>query len=281
MYVRLAFAVAAHLDPEILLVDEVLAVGDAEFQRKCLGKMGEVAKGGRTVLFVSHNLGAVQRLCQRVILLERNEPLQIFSHTEEAVRTYLARMKPSEASDSWRGDGSIKDPAFVLDALEIRASDGTKKAGSVYSFKQELEVHIEGMILKENTNLSVGFYIYNQRGDVVLVSNATDKNPNIFNNMTGPNFTLVANVPSRLLNEGIYKLELTADIYQERWIYKPMTDNPAVWFEIKGGFDESRFWRYARPGVIAPLLQWAAHPSCDRSEHMSSGNVASIAMLKR
>src|SRR5213076_1953142 len=69
MYVRLAFAVAAHLDPEILIVDEVLAVGDAEFQKKCLGKMGEVARGGRTVLFVSHNMTAVQQLCNRAMLM--------------------------------------------------------------------------------------------------------------------------------------------------------------------------------------------------------------------
>ena len=69
MYMRLAFAVAAHLEPEILVVDEVLAVGDAEFQKKCLGKMGEVAKSGRTVLFVSHNMAAVQSLCQRVLWL--------------------------------------------------------------------------------------------------------------------------------------------------------------------------------------------------------------------
>src|SRR6201999_2594585 len=69
MYVRLAFAVAAHLEPEILIVDEVLAVGDAEFQKKCLGKMSDVARTGRTVLFVSHNLGAVRELCSRAILI--------------------------------------------------------------------------------------------------------------------------------------------------------------------------------------------------------------------
>jgi lipopolysaccharide transport system ATP-binding protein len=73
MYVRLAFAVAAHLEPEILVVDEVLAVGDAEFQKKCLGKMGNVAKEGRTILFVSHNMGAVRRLCPKVLLLERGQ----------------------------------------------------------------------------------------------------------------------------------------------------------------------------------------------------------------
>ena len=76
MYMRLAFAVAAHLEPEILVVDEVLAVGDAEFQKKCLGKMGEVAKGGRTVLFVSHNMGAVQALCNRALLMRLGRPVR-------------------------------------------------------------------------------------------------------------------------------------------------------------------------------------------------------------
>jgi lipopolysaccharide transport system ATP-binding protein len=89
MYLRLAFAVAAHLEPEVLIVDEVLAVGDAEFQQKCLGRMDEVAREGRTVLFVSHNLGAVQRLCTRAILLQ-NGRLEADCDTVEAIRRYLA-----------------------------------------------------------------------------------------------------------------------------------------------------------------------------------------------
>ena len=88
MYVRLAFAVAAHLDPEILVVDEVLAVGDAEFQKKCLGKMGEVAKGGRTVLFVSHNIAAMQLLCDRALLLTRGT-LVNDGNTDVIIRSYL------------------------------------------------------------------------------------------------------------------------------------------------------------------------------------------------
>ena len=94
MYVRLAFAVAAHLEPEILIVDEVLAVGDAEFQRKCMGKMGDVAGQGRTVLFVSHNMGAVQTLCQRAVLMERGRVKQIGS-SREVVAEYL---KASDAA---------------------------------------------------------------------------------------------------------------------------------------------------------------------------------------
>ena len=88
MYVRLAFAVAAHLEPEILVVDEVLAVGDAEFQKKCLGKMGEVAKGGRTVLFVSHNMAAIRRLCSRVILLKNGRITQS-GNVNQCIDTYL------------------------------------------------------------------------------------------------------------------------------------------------------------------------------------------------
>src|SRR5437660_12254134 len=89
MYVRLAFAVAAHLEPEILVIDEVLAVGDAEFQKKCLGKMGEVAKGGRTVLFVSHNMHAVTSLCSRGLVLERGRVI-FDGMGAAAVAEYLA-----------------------------------------------------------------------------------------------------------------------------------------------------------------------------------------------
>ena len=88
MYVRLAFAVAAHLETEILLVDEVLAVGDIGFQKKCLGKMGDIAKGGRTVFFVSHNMSAIQRLTQETIVLE-NGRIALRAPTPEAVDYYM------------------------------------------------------------------------------------------------------------------------------------------------------------------------------------------------
>ena len=94
MYVRLAFAVAAHLQPEILLVDEVLAVGDAEFQRKCLGKMEEVSEDGRTVVFVSHNMAAVQRLCSRAFLIDRGK-LMFEGTTPDAVAAYFDRTDPT------------------------------------------------------------------------------------------------------------------------------------------------------------------------------------------
>lgn len=110
MYVRLAFAVAAHLEPEILLVDEVLAVGDAAFQRKCLGKMDEVARTGRTILFVSHNMAAIRRLCPRSVFLE-NGQLVADGETDTVITTYLNRI----------GDGS---PKTALNSRPDRTGDG-------------------------------------------------------------------------------------------------------------------------------------------------------------
>jgi lipopolysaccharide transport system ATP-binding protein len=105
MYVRLAFAVAAHLEPEILLVDEVLAVGDAAFQKKCLGKMGDVAKGGRTVLFVSHNMAAVAQLCQKAVWLEGGRIRQIDS-SEKVVKDYLSDGDTQIAEHQWSYPGN-------------------------------------------------------------------------------------------------------------------------------------------------------------------------------
>lgn len=112
MYVRLAFAVAAHLEPEILLVDEVLAVGDAQFQKKCLGKMGEVSKEGRTVLFVSHNMSALQKLCETSLLLDGGCFCQI-GETAKIVEKYLGGKKKKETEYFFRHDASKSEKGYV------------------------------------------------------------------------------------------------------------------------------------------------------------------------
>lgn len=129
MYVRLAFAVAAHLEPEILLIDEVLAVGDVEFQKKCLGKMGEIARtGGRTVLFVSHNLGSVKQLCSKAILLDRGK-VAFQGPVEETVNQYLANSKPASAYVRLRDPVApfgVDDVAHFT-AISLHDSDGNPK----------------------------------------------------------------------------------------------------------------------------------------------------------
>jgi lipopolysaccharide transport system ATP-binding protein len=120
MYVRLAFAVAAHLEPEILVVDEVLAVGDAQFQKKCLGKMGEVASGGRTVLFVSHNMSAIQALCPKAVLLNAGR-VQFVGPSAEAAGVYLDRSDQSTYLERpARLDGIPTVTRLVVESVDVR-----------------------------------------------------------------------------------------------------------------------------------------------------------------
>jgi lipopolysaccharide transport system ATP-binding protein len=133
MYVRLAFAVAAHLDPEILIVDEVLAVGDAQFQKKCLGKMNDVAKEGRTVLFVSHNLVALRRLCNRGLLLDHGEKI-CYESVDDCVSRYEKMMLSGEAKTSaphivYEARNGTANSQFEIKKIEILDSEGTPKAG--------------------------------------------------------------------------------------------------------------------------------------------------------
>jgi len=161
MYLRLAFAVAAHLEPEILLVDEVLAVGDARFQRKCLGKMREVSsRHGRTVLFVSHNLGAVQRLCGRCLLLEAGE-LAAEGPTEEVIARYLAGRGPAALPGQWTdlsgversGTGEVRVAAVRYAGGEPSAAFDPCPEGPL-----EIELSIETDAPREAGNLAVTFY---------------------------------------------------------------------------------------------------------------------------
>jgi len=127
MYMRLAFAVAAHLEPEILLVDEVLAVGDAAFQKKCLGKMDDVAKEGRTILFVSHNMNAIQRLCSKCLLLEHGR-VTSYGNTTDVVRKYLAMDRPDAAPSTWLNAAALSHSGtnqVRVDALSYSSDDPT------------------------------------------------------------------------------------------------------------------------------------------------------------
>ncbi len=125
MYVRLAFSVAAHMEPDILLVDEVLAVGDAEFQKKCLGKMEEVTKkGGRTIIFVSHNMEAIARLCERCVLLEKGSVVTI-GPTQEVINQYI-QLKEAIPSTYERPAGKAKDKSYgYIESIRVEDSKGT------------------------------------------------------------------------------------------------------------------------------------------------------------
>jgi lipopolysaccharide transport system ATP-binding protein len=170
MYVRLAFAVAAHLESEILIVDEVLAVGDTEFQKKCLGKMREVSKGeGRTVLFVSHNMAAVNQLCNKGLLLS-NGNLLINGTTEECLKKYLSTNSGSEITFSYKqapGDANsyLKYIAVVVNE-EVTSSSGIEN-------EVVLEIHYVNKLPSRILNLSVS--VTNEKGDYAFASPSNDK----------------------------------------------------------------------------------------------------------
>jgi len=175
MYVRLAFAVAAHLEPELLLVDEVLAVGDVEFQTKCLGKMREVSQGGRTVLFVSHNMGAIRQLTSRCLLLE--EGLKIFDGDKtECISRYLTNVISDAVG---RRDFPDNNPSQVkpVSIKSVTLGDGTGRQKSVFSVGEIWVFEIELEALDKGIMLYATLHIQNEYGTYVfhLVSRDTGR----------------------------------------------------------------------------------------------------------
>jgi lipopolysaccharide transport system ATP-binding protein len=201
MYVRLAFAVAAHLDPEILLVDEVLAVGDVSFQKKCLGKMDDVAKQGRTVLFVSHNLAAIQSLCQRAILLNSGT-LILDGSAKSVISKYLTTGLKQEGECVWTNiDQAPGDDIVKLGAIRVLNKD--KKVCTQFDVRDPIYFEMEYWVLRDIDYLDVSFYLKNERGELIFASRD--------NSMDMPNgdckrrkgyYCSGCNIPEDLLNDG-------------------------------------------------------------------------------
>lgn len=255
MYVRLAFAVAAHLDPEILITDEVLAVGDAEFQKKCLGKMGEVAKGGRTVLFVSHNMNAIESLCPSCMVLASGS-LAFAGVAREAISKYLYISDGEKSSTFWKKPDDKKgNPWFTPLKFYLSNEDGSLVKGGVRNDCQVF-ANIEFIANSTDASLTYGYAIYDENSNLLFWSYQTDSSedgwPKVklgFNHVRSP-------VPFRFLNEGVYRLELLASFHFRTWIFEPGS-GPFIHLTIKGGLSDSPLWMYKRPGILAPVINWA------------------------
>jgi lipopolysaccharide transport system ATP-binding protein len=258
MYVRLAFAVAAHLEPEILIVDEVLAVGDAEFQKKCLGKMQDVAsKQGRTILFVSHNMNAVERLCQRVVCLEHARVIGVFDTAREGIRTYLKATGSGTTENVWNNlRGEYQNDYFVPNRLEVSSIGPDSRPGEPFSNSSSIEVQVTGIVLQSDPALNVGFGVYNENDELLFWTFSTDESEERRPKLdTGP-LRLRTIVPRRLLNEGAYRVELLASLHCRDWLLEPRRNVPSVTFVIQGGLSDSSFFDVKRPGILAPVLSW-------------------------
>jgi len=253
MYVRLAFAVAAHMNPEILIVDEVLAVGDLAFQNKCLGKMEDVSLSGRTVLFVSHNMPAVTRLCSKALLLEGGS-LVHEGPTEDVIRTYVEGAFATGSSREWRLEQAPGSEELKLISVSITNTDGSFVSSA--SVEDELQVKLRYFVAVPNLKFRCAVVFFTQ-GTCAFASvepvEEVRENPGTYSS--------VVKIPKNLLAEGEYMLNIS--IFSSRGVkqhhvqlqsvvafhvFDPMTGNSA-----RGDYAERVL------GVVRPRLQWESH----------------------
>jgi len=254
MYVRLAFAVAAHLESEILIVDEVLSVGDAEFQKKCLGKMGDISTGeGRTVLFVSHNMDAVTRLCSHAILL-KNGCLTGYNNTSNIIDTYLRSDFGTTAVRKWEENGSPGNEIVKL--LEVKAHDIEGNIKESFDIEDKVSVTIKYEVLKKGHKLNPAINFFNVNGINIFDSHQTT-NP-LFKQIIVPGvYESTVTVPNNFLAEGTIIIGVAVVTHDPFIVHFHETD--AIAFNMvdkainnltRGDFTGSM------PGVIRPLLDW-------------------------
>lgn len=255
MYLRLAFAVAAHLEPEILLVDEVLAVGDARFQKKCLDKMETVGKQGRTVLFVSHNMPAVTRLCKRVILLNEGK-LEHDGSSHQVVSMYLSAGSGTTAVREWKNPSKApKGEVARLCAVRVKSEHG-KITGSM-DIRKQIILEMEYDVIKSGYVLQPDFGIINEEGIPVFVTLDQDKNWRRKPRPKG-HYISQAIIPGNFMSEGTFFVGAGLVTLSPANIFQ-FNEDYAVTFQVVDSMDgDSARGDWAKPlgGIVRPLLNW-------------------------
>jgi lipopolysaccharide transport system ATP-binding protein len=247
MYVRLAFAVAAYLEPEILLVDEVLAVGDSAFQKKCLGKMGDVAKEGRTVLFVSHNMATIRQLCQSCIYLA-NGQLQEKGETKDVIETYLA----TSSSDNIVSEREI-DENKEFQLTKIKILDETGIENSHCSCDLPITIKMWYQVKKKIPGLYGYMAIMKNDGTLVMESDSFDSEPNTLDDLDPGNYIFHIRIPARTLGPGDYRIYLNFTSYYN--IKSFHVDSPGIVYSFLV-FDETSSRGNNRGGFFSTKLKW-------------------------
>ena len=253
MYLRLAFAVAAHLEPEILVVDEVLAVGDAEFQKKCLGKMGDVAQQGRTVLFVSHNMSAILRLTQEAIVLNKGQ-LIMRGPTQEAVDFYLSSGQSQAGERIWSAD-EIPASSQPFRPISLKIKDKSGKVVDTMRSTEMNAVEFEYQLDAPITGLRIGLYLSTMRGEYVFTSFDTDE-PGMFDQFDSRKagvYISRVELPADIFNEGRYSIGVNASSFGVRRYFM---DENAIAFNVDISGAPGMQWGEPRVGPIRPRLNW-------------------------
>ena len=250
MYVRLAFAVAAHVEADIMLVDEVLAVGDADFQKRCLGLMGDVARGGRTVVFVSHNLTALRNLCTTGLLLERGQVADIGpiagvldKYAGHAASTYQVTVDP--------GVGGAREPHVNRVAL-IPASG--PEAGPI-SGTAGMAIEV-GVTLVAEDNIDVFLHCYNDQQVMVFSSGSFFEDRIDSGPASAGTYTFVCEVPGHLLNDGLYTLDVLLVRERQEVV---SNQHSIISFTVADDFPRAAGWHWRPAGTVRPRLAWRRH----------------------
>jgi lipopolysaccharide transport system ATP-binding protein len=253
MYVRLAFAVAAHLEPEILIVDEVLAVGDVAFQNKCLGKMDEVSRDGRTVLFVSHNIRAVLKLCPETILLDRGQ-LVLRASSAEAIERYLNSGSPTRAEKLW-SDGHLPSTCGPFRPIAVRARDANGILTAILSSAAPFSIEVEYRITEPIRDLRVQIKLSSNRGDLLFISTDTDHptHHEQHRTRTPGHFVSRCNIPANLLNAGAFVVGISAAVFD---VQRYFADDGCLKLTVNSAADPASLWGHSRDGFLRPALHW-------------------------
>ena len=265
MKVRLGFSIAAHLEPEILLIDEVLAVGDAEFQKKCLGKMDDVAESGRTVLFVSHNMGSIDKLCDRCILLSTGE-LSADGPTESVISDYLSDGTESTAVVRWEHDRS---DSGELIPRELRVKNDKAEPSVRLDVRKPFQLQFVYELTEKLPYARIGFLIYDERGTLLFDTYDSD-----IEEYRGPrqpgSYVSTCVVPGHLLKPGGYTVTVNAGIPGMRSLVR---EDHIVKIGIEDVGTVGSDFRGTRRGVIRPALDWETTKTADMGVLRSSDNV--------
>jgi lipopolysaccharide transport system ATP-binding protein len=250
MYLRLAFAVAAHLEPEILLVDEVLAVGDAAFQKKCLGKMGDVAQKGRTVLFISHNMQAVRTLCKSALLLTDGR-IETQGDVHSVVNTYLSKGLRNIADRVWENFETAPGSEFIK-IRSARVIPDTDNQGQVITVKTHFRIEFVFRLTLPEALFYIGFHFRSISGECIFVSASTPKV------ISQGMYQSTCFVPGEFLNSGTYTLEVYFVRDGQVVLYQA---SDLLVFEVHEAEREPGSWLGKIPGAVRPKLTWDMTPA--------------------
>ena len=256
MTVRLAFAVAAHLEPEILIIDEVLAVGDISFQKKCLGKMNEVAKGGRTVLFVSHDLNAVNGLCERALLLNDGAIVKE-GPTREVTAYYLDQSNRLYSAITWAPVDQASNQEIELNQITIQQAGITT---NTINCREPFAILIDYEIKQALRASRFFLMLRDAKGELIFTTSDYDLLTPAAEERKLGRFVSRITVPGGLLKTGSYYGTFGVDIANVRIVFAA---DDCFHFDVFEPEDDTQATRHQRLGAVAPLLQWEITSSED------------------